>query len=303
MVSAPDAPKPPRTVLLIGADPEIARVVAETFLYPEWKIERAPTNEAALEHVAKTICELIVTGKETGTQADVELVRRIRRLHPHTRVIIVAPESTPNEIIAAMRASAFSIFTKPGNPDRIRGMLNAAMSVPPWDDGIELVSASPEWLHLYARCDTTTANRLVQFLDEIGQELPEQERQSLMTAFREMLLNAIEYGGHFNPSEYVEISYLRSSRAVSCRIRDPGEGFSPDEVPHAAISNPPGRPLQHMTHRTESGMRPGGFGVLMARRLVDELIYSDTGNEVVMIKYLDIDSPLQMMATETSSIQ
>jgi len=34
-------------------------------------------------------------------------------------------------------------------------------------------------------------------------------------------------------------------------------------------------------------MRPGGFGVLLARQLVDELIYGQDGNEVLLIKYLD----------------
>ena len=39
--------------------------------------------------------------------------------------------------------------------------------------------------------------------------------------------------------------------------------------------------------RQELGMRPGGLGVLMAKRLVDELIYSERGNDVLLVKYLD----------------
>ena len=31
---------------------------------------------------------------------------------------------------------------------------------------------------------------------------------------------------------------------------------------------------------------PGGFGIFMTRELVDELIYNETGNEVLLIKYL-----------------
>jgi anti-sigma regulatory factor (Ser/Thr protein kinase) len=34
-------------------------------------------------------------------------------------------------------------------------------------------------------------------------------------------------------------------------------------------------------------MRPGGFGILMSKKLVDELLYNDKGNEVLLIKYLD----------------
>jgi hypothetical protein len=34
-------------------------------------------------------------------------------------------------------------------------------------------------------------------------------------------------------------------------------------------------------------MRPGGYGLLVAAGTVDELIYSDIGNEVLLIKYMD----------------
>jgi anti-sigma regulatory factor (Ser/Thr protein kinase) len=35
------------------------------------------------------------------------------------------------------------------------------------------------------------------------------------------------------------------------------------------------------------GLRPGGFGIMLARKTVDELIYDERGNNVILIKYLD----------------
>jgi hypothetical protein len=34
-------------------------------------------------------------------------------------------------------------------------------------------------------------------------------------------------------------------------------------------------------------MRAGGFGLLLASGTVDELIYNEIGNEVLLIKYVD----------------
>ena len=34
-------------------------------------------------------------------------------------------------------------------------------------------------------------------------------------------------------------------------------------------------------------MRMGGFGMLIAQKLVDEVIYNQKGNEVILVKYLD----------------
>ena len=48
----------------------------------------------------------------------------------------------------------------------------------------------------------------------------------------------------------------------------------------------PDEPARHLEIRAEQGVRPGGFGILLTRNLVDELIYSEKGNEVLFIKYL-----------------
>ena len=36
----------------------------------------------------------------------------------------------------------------------------------------------------------------------------------------------------------------------------------------------------------QKGIRPGGFGILMAKAKVDELIYNEARNEVIFVKYL-----------------
>jgi anti-sigma regulatory factor (Ser/Thr protein kinase) len=178
-------------------------------------------------------------------------------------------------------------------PDELVESLRAALEAEYWDDGIEVISATPTWIRLWARCDPGTAARLVHFIEEIAAELPEDERHAVAMAAREMLLNAMEHGGEFDPHNYVEFGYLRTGRAVSCRIRDPGKGFSPEEIPHSALSNPVDDPFRHLTHRDARGLRPGGYGLLLAKQLVDELLYNEQGNEVVLVKYLDKRAPAQ----------
>jgi len=169
-------------------------------------------------------------------------------------------------------------------------MIHTATEGPCWDDGIEVASGTPEFIRIFARCDVKTADRLVQFLNEIA-DLPDPERDHVATAFREILLNAIEHGGQLDPNQYVEIEYIRARHMVTCHITDPGSGFTLDEIPHAAIANPADQPMRHVALREEQGMRPGGFGVLLAQQLVDELIYGQDGNEVLLVKYLQSARP------------
>jgi anti-sigma regulatory factor (Ser/Thr protein kinase) len=164
-------------------------------------------------------------------------------------------------------------------------MVKNATEGPCWDDGIEVLSGTPVWLRLAARSDVKTADRLVQFI-HVMIDLPDSEKDIVAAALRELLLNAIEYGGKFDPEQYVELSYLRTKRAVTCRVKDPGEGFSFDEISHSAVMNPPHDPLRHVHFREAQNLRPGGFGVLLARNSVDELIYNEQGNDVLLIKYV-----------------
>ncbi|HXJ86626.1 MAG TPA: ATP-binding protein [Candidatus Binatia bacterium] len=277
--------KPRRAALVVGPAPDLAIQVAD--MLPDWKIERASSNAGALGMLEAAHFDLVVTGENTSGAADLELLRKIRRVRPHVRLLILTRESTPEDVIASMREGAFSYFSTPYSSASLADMIRLAAEGPCWDDGIEVISATPAWIQLLARCDKGTADRLLQFFHEII-DLPDPEREGVATAFREMLLNAIEHGGHFDPSQFVEISYLRARHAVMCRVKDPGEGFSFEEIKHAAISNPPDHPLQHQSYRDARGLRPGGFGVLMTSRLVDELIYGESGNEVLLIKYLDV---------------
>jgi anti-sigma regulatory factor (Ser/Thr protein kinase) len=113
-----------------------------------------------------------------------------------------------------------------------------------------------------------------------------QVREDVASAYRELLMNAIEHGGKSDPRKRVRTSLIRTSRALVVHIHDPGTGFSLDMLPHAAISNPADSPVRHLEVRAEGGLRPGGFGIMMTRKLVDDLIYNERGNSVLFIKYL-----------------
>jgi anti-sigma regulatory factor (Ser/Thr protein kinase)/CheY-like chemotaxis protein len=253
-----------------------------------WTIEHAIDNHHALARATTEPFDLIITGRKMLGPEDVELLHKIRNSRPRVRLIILTDKWTPGDITSAMREGAFSYFSAPFQAFELAAMVREAMASPCWDDGIEVLSATPDWVRLAARCDIDTANRLVQFLHGFKDpSIPEVDRENVISAFREILMNAIEHGGHFDPSQYVEISFVRTRRAVVCRVKDPGQGFSLEELRHAAITSPPGDPLSHLAVREAQGLRSGGFGLLLAKKLVDELMYNEKGNEALLIKYVN----------------
>jgi len=288
----PEAIPPPSTTntthraLIVRSGPEIDQLLSNLLQQQEWEIRFAANNAEALQLAKDAAFDVIITGEQTPGEEDIELLRRLRMVRPHTRLIILTEEFVPGDVLAAIRARAFSYFSRPFSTERLAEMIRIAMSEPFWDDGIEVLSGTPNWVRLCVRCDLATANRLLQFYREAS-DLPDAETEEVATAFREILMNAMEHGGHFDPSQHVEVSYVRTRRMVLCRVKDPGQGFSLEELEHSAIANPEEDPFKHMETREAQGRRPGGFGILMATKLVDDLIYNEKGNEVLLVKYLD----------------
>jgi anti-sigma regulatory factor (Ser/Thr protein kinase)/ActR/RegA family two-component response regulator len=275
------------TALTVDSGPDINELLDSVLTNEGWSVERVPDNHAVLSLATAKPFDLIVTKAKTHGPEGIELLHKIRSVRPHVRLIVLVDRFTPGDVIAAMREHAFSYFSGPFEHVALADMVRSAMASPCWDDGIEILSATPAWVRVSARCDVATANRLVQFLSAVKDpEIPAADRENIVAAFREILLNAMEHGGHFNPSQHVEISYVRARRAVACRVKDPGEGFSLEELRHAAINSPVHDLLGHVAVREAQRLRPGGFGLLLAKNLVDELIYNEKGNDVLLIKYL-----------------
>jgi anti-sigma regulatory factor (Ser/Thr protein kinase) len=152
--------------------------------------------------------------------------------------------------------------------------------------GVEVVSVLPEWVELHVPCDLAVISPIQELVTQLEAGLSPEVGEAISCAFREMLCNAVEYGGHLDPTALVEVRLMRLKHAFICRIKDPGDGFDLSSLDHAAINNPNDNPVRHAFVREDKGLRGGGFGILLASQLVDDLVYNERHNEVLFIKYL-----------------
>ncbi len=85
----------------------------------------------------------------------------------------------------------------------------------------------------------------------------------------EALANAILYGNRGDARIPVRVELSLETTRVVVRVRDQGNGFNPDAVPDPTL---------------ECNLeRPGGRGVFLLRKLMDEVRYNDRGNEVQLV--------------------
>ncbi len=272
-----------RRLLMVERDAAVHEHLAGLLQRDDRKVQDLYDPREALEYLRSSECDLVVAGSGLNGMGGVKLLRRIQAVRPGTKVILTG-EPDAAQALAAFRARAYSYFHNPLPTGALAEMVNQALRSSSWMDDIRILSARPEWVTLEVRCKMEAAERATQLLRELEVDLSPSACEDVAAAFRELLMNAIEHGGKSDERKRVRISLVRTSKSLIVHMRDPGKGFSLESIRHAAVCNPEDEPTRHVEIRAEQGQRPGGFGILMATKLVDELLYNERGNEVVFVK-------------------
>jgi DNA-binding NarL/FixJ family response regulator len=273
-------------VLIIGSHTPISREIGRALTTAHLPTAYAAGPADALKRLRARRFDVVITSADSEIEENLALLEEMRSIRPDLKCIVLAQRTTPDKVIAALKARVFGCFTPPFDIEEIATLASSAASDNQSQDDIEILSARPGWVSIRANCRLVTAERLLSFAKELSAQLPEDARQEIIQAFREILMNAMEHGAKFNPEQVVEVNAIRTARSMVFRVRDPGTGFQKESLAHAAVGNP-SDPMAHILLRKEQGMRAGGYGLLLASGTVDELIYNAIGNEVILIKYLD----------------
>jgi len=275
----------PKSILVVEDDRGL-RIALTRLLSQDFRVDDAGDGTEALARLQNGAYDLVLLDLGLPGTSGLDILSHLRNGSAAPKVIVMTSDDTPQTLLRAVRGRAWDYIVKPFPPATIPDIVRKALA----SDGslaIEVLSARPEWVELLVPCSLEIADRLQGFMMRLDADLPEAVRESVGYAFRELLCNAIEWGGKLDATRKVRIAYLRAKRMLVYRIADPGQGFKMDDLAHSAISNAPDRPLDHMSVREGMGIRAGGFGIFMVRGMVDELLYNEAHNEVVFVKYLD----------------
>ena len=274
-----------RKILVVDDDSVTTHVLSRTLTAAGFSVSVARDGIEALEALRTRRFDLLLLDVWMPRMNGLEVLATLRTRKDHPRVVVMTSDDTPETLLKAVRDQAFRFVHKPIEPPALLETVREALAAPD-PLPIEVISATPEWVELVLPCTREAADRIQLVMGQLDAKLATDVRETLAVVFRELLMNAIEWGGQLDPNRTVRIACLRTERMLMYRIADPGPGFALDNLPHAAVGQPSGDPIAHMEVREQKGIRPGGFGLLMVRQTADELIYNEKRNEVVFVKYL-----------------
>jgi CheY-like chemotaxis protein/anti-sigma regulatory factor (Ser/Thr protein kinase) len=277
-------------ILVVDDDKTTRHLLGNVLTKAGFSTSAAKDGVEALEKLRKGEYDLLLLDVWMPRMNGLDLLATLRTLNAPPRVVVMTSDDAPETLLKAVREQAFRYVHKPVESRVLLQTVREALAAPDTPP-IEVISARPEWVELVVPCTREAAGRIEAVMAQLDARLAPEVRESIGYAFRELLLNAIEWGGKLDPSRTVRIACLRARRMLLYRIADPGIGFNIEDLPHAAIGQSPGAPIAHVLVREAQGIRPGGFGLLTVRAIVDELLYNEQRNEVVFVKYLEEGSP------------
>jgi CheY-like chemotaxis protein/anti-sigma regulatory factor (Ser/Thr protein kinase) len=278
---------PTRNRILVADDDSATRHgISRLLENAGFEVSVAADGIAALNAIQEKQFDLVFLDIWMPQLSGLEVLARIRTGTSRPKVIVTTSDDTPETLLRAVKEQAYDYLSKPFPPRKAVEAAQRALSADE-EPAIEVLSARPHWVELLIPCTYEAARRIETFMMKLETDLPEEMREMIASCFRELLSNAVEWGGQLDPNRKVRVAAVRSPRMLMFRIADPGPGFSFEGLSHAAVGQPESDPTAHMSVREERGIRPGGFGILMTKADADELMYNEAQNEVMFVKYFD----------------
>jgi two-component system, OmpR family, response regulator len=271
----------PRTVLIVDDERDtndiLARMVQARGFQPVQLFEGARVLEAVRGHRPDVVLLDLMMPDVDGFAICEQMKRnRETNLIP---IIMVTALNDPNHRIKGVRVGANGYLSKPFTTEQLFDAIDLAIA---WKQEHATRGTAGE-INLDIRSELAYLQQTNDLLADLYAHTPLTERQvkDLKQAVMEMGGNAIEWGHRKNAELPLRITYRIDPTSVTLIIRDQGPGFNPTKIPHASQEEDP---IGHLDVRNELGIREGGFGIMLARGLVDEFRYNETGNEVTLVK-------------------
>lgn len=287
--------------ILVVDDEETVRTILAKFLYNEgFEPIEATQGEQAIELYRMIKPTLVVSDIMMPKMDGLTLLQKLRSIDANAIVILMTGYGSEDILLKALRGGAINYFKKPfifqEMIDFIRHVLEHRREI----DTSQFFSS-----HLVEESKTfvfnTGAADILPIINQVTTHLKnivaEHEIVNLKVGIEEMIINAIEHGnlgitfamkndaikkgkwGNLLQSRleegenhekkiFVESELKPSSFLI--KIRDEGEGFDWQSLPQLTA---------------EALLSYNGRGIFLTKIYYDDVLYSQTGNEVTLIKY------------------
>ncbi len=273
-------------VLIVEDNPKILELLAKLSSKLGYEILKAYNGREGLELVEKNVPDLILTDIYMPRMSGLEMCRHLKRNRKfhHIPIIIITASTENPDLVKVFEYGANAWIKKPFSLSDVTDCINEVKQEKRFMEKSRILG---DWIHFNLKSNTDILKSTNRFMENLlsHSSLDSNEVREYCFAVNEMILNAMEHGNRFSFEKKVDVSYVMFKDKVVVKIKDEGTGFDYKQIP-----DPITHPSQVLEERNKNGIRPGGFGIHLSKKYIDRMEYSDSGNELILTKFLDTAS-------------
>lgn len=276
-----------KTILVVEDEKPLARLLSDLLRKSgEYEVEVAYDGREALEKLEarKFSYDLVLTDLMMPRMSGDQLIAEALARKPSLGFVVLTANKSEEKVIRLLRLGALDYLVKPVKMEEllrtVRHAIDRARRTPADIGGMDVRSEVRGWVEITAPTHYEFIERFEKFTALLGQiPLSREDRENVRLAVAELGQNAVEWGNRGDASKFIHLSYCVFADRIIFKIEDEGEGFDPD-----ALRDPSVDPIAHLLAREQEGKRPGGYGIFLTRKIMDEVLYNTKGNVVLMTK-------------------
>ncbi|MBN1809886.1 MAG: ATP-binding protein [Planctomycetes bacterium] len=276
-------------VVIVEDDRSLRFYLEEVLGGAGYRTKSYEAAEEALEHIDAATA-LVLTDLRLPGISGAELIEELKRRPLRTATVLMTAYATEEMTLDLAAKGVDAILAKPfTNTDLLAAVENSISEtrrLRSEDEKLRVERMTRGWVEITSPSRQEYLRRFEEFLEILyGANLTPKEREDLKIAVSELSANAMEWGNRSDPNRRVRVSYCLFPEEFVLKIEDEGEGFEPDMVP-----DPSTDPMAAMSVRSDQGKRAGGYGLHIVRRVMDSVVYNETGNVVLLTKRLGTET-------------
>lgn len=278
-----------KRILVIDDEPHIRKVVSDVLKKnPAYSVQTASDGREALDLLSSSnyACDLVITDMMMPFVSGYELICALQKSCPRISCIVLTAHRDDRNVMKCLDAGAIDYLVKPISVSKLQETVRRGLErqerFSGHPDEFSITHEVQGWVELTAPSDFEYVERFQKFTAHLGNiPLADDEREDLRVAIDELGQNAIEWGNRDDRNKKIHLSYCIFHDRIVFKVIDEGEGFDPENLRDPSVD-----PLQHIMSRMAEGKRAGGYGVYITSQLMDEVVYSEKGNSVILTKLL-----------------
>lgn len=285
-------------ILLVEDDPAVRNLLVEVLRHYDYLPQAAADGPRAIEQFSRQPADIVITDVRMPGMDGLELLARVKRIAPETRVVIMTGHGGEDTAIQAIRNGASNYFKKPVNipefvyaigvlADLVRSRREHRFDPLLLERESRAVRIGSDLDAIYPVIRELTANAAAFHFDV----------ESIRIALLEALTNAIEHGslgisleekraalrrGELRElyarragappwrDRRVVVDYELTPARIRYRVTDEGQGFDWRSLPD--FTDP------------DNLFAGCGRGIVVIRLSMDEVVFNDRGNQIALVK-------------------